>query len=143
MQRLKIKLPVIRGAGRGKKIGIPTLNFQVPPSFSLEQGIYAGWLHVEEKTFPIAIHFGPRPTFGESAVTLEAHVIGPYGLSTSLSQATIEFVARIRQVENFTNPQEMVKQIAKDIVMIQDILKQGKNDYLPSSTRRGPPAGGG
>ena len=59
------------------------------------------------------MNLGSRPTFGDSAVTLEAHL---FDADVELYEATvkIEFVARLRDVERFSTPDALVAQLRTD-----------------------------
>ena len=54
---------VIKGRGRGREIGYPTLNLGIPRNFSVRQGVFAGWVIIDGHQYPGAFHFGPVPTF--------------------------------------------------------------------------------
>lgn len=118
---MKRTLRVIKGKGRGKQIGIPTINCEIPRDFRLEQGIYAGWIHFGNKKYPSAIHFGPRPMFGEHDLSLEAYLLEPLEHKVP-SSVVLETVSFVREIKSFPTVGEMVAQIEKDIQLISDIL---------------------
>ncbi len=110
------------GKGRGKKIGIPTINFQIPPELTLPHGIYAGWLYEGKSKYPAAIHFGPRPVFTESDPSLEAFLLD--GVIPKMSENhRLEITAFIRPVKQFPTIRDMLIQIDNDIKKIKTILK--------------------
>ena len=100
----------------------PTLNLVIPPQFSAEKGIYAGWVWIRGKQYPGAFHFGPIPTFGESAVSLEVFLIDTE-LAETPTKIEFEFVKRLREIRSFPNPEELAAQIAKDVGDARKILK--------------------
>ena len=55
----------IKGKGRGKPMGFPTINLKIPENFELKDGIYAAKVVIENITFVGALHYGPVPTFSE------------------------------------------------------------------------------
>ena len=59
------------------------------------------------------MNLGPRPTFGDSTVTLEAHL---FDVDIALYGATVkvEFVARLRDVRRFATPDALVAQLRAD-----------------------------
>src|SRR5690606_9235074 len=68
---------VVRGAGRGRGLGVPTANLGgdlvgVIPA----DGIYAGWLSVDGQRHPAAISVSDNPTFPGGAHVVEIHVLG-------------------------------------------------------------------
>ena len=60
---------VERGAGRGRTIGIPTLNLAVPDRRKLlpPEGMYAVRVQTPGGPFGGMMNLGPRPTFGDLA----------------------------------------------------------------------------
>lgn len=109
---MQYRVKVIPGKGRGKKIGVPTYNFTVPDNLAIKHGVYAGWLCVNDKLYPAAIHFGPRPTFFDQQITLQIHLI-TNNLPLSFKEAKIEFASFIRPIKTFPTAGAMVVQIKK------------------------------
>lgn len=105
------------GKKRGKKLGIPTINFIIPKKLQLSHGIYAGWV-VLEKKYPAAIHFGPRPQFSENDPSLEAYLLGK-SINIVSEKVTLEFVQFIRTVQTFPTVKDMLAQIQKDVAKIK------------------------
>src|SRR5436189_4603166 len=85
-RRYSIRGTVVRGAGRGRTIGIPTINLAPPDSRKLlpPDGVYAVRVRILESGTRILapdskilggmMNQGPRPTFGEETRTLEIHL---------------------------------------------------------------------
>src|SRR5258705_182875 len=72
-----IRGTVVRGAGRGRTIGVPTLNLESPDPSKLlpPDGVYAARVVLKDgRTFGGMMNQGPRPTFGEDARALEVHL---------------------------------------------------------------------
>jgi riboflavin kinase/FMN adenylyltransferase len=59
------------------------------------------------------LNLGPRPTFGDTAVTLEAHLFDA-DLDLYGARVRIDFVARLRDTQRFGSPQELVAQLGRD-----------------------------
>ncbi len=55
---------VKKGAGRGKGLGFPTLNYKLAPGQDVSHGIYAMRVHHAGERHHAAGYVGPRPTFG-------------------------------------------------------------------------------
>lgn len=107
---------VVPGAGRGKGLGFPTLNLTpfgkhklLPP-----EGVYAVRAHTIKGDFGGVMNLGPRPTFGDSNVTLEAFLFDAEGDFYG-SHVRLDFIARIREVRKFSGPEELVRQIKLDV----------------------------
>lgn len=47
MQKRTFTANVIKGKGRGKELGFPTINLAVPENFNLKPGIYACWVKLD------------------------------------------------------------------------------------------------
>lgn len=106
---------VIEGAQRGRTIGFPTLNLGPPPPRKLlpPEGVYA--VRVQTPGGPVGgmMNLGPRPTFGDSATSLEAHLFDIAGEFYG-ANVRIDFVARIRETRKFASADHLVKQLRRD-----------------------------
>lgn len=114
---------VIRGAGRGRGIGYPTLNVAVENERKLlpPDGVYA--VHVEWRTGSSGgmMHQGARPTFDETERTIEAHV---FELDDDLygERVKLSWVSRLRDVQRFDSPEALKRQLDKDFAAAQVAL---------------------
>jgi riboflavin kinase/FMN adenylyltransferase len=115
----------IKGKGRGKTIGYPTMNLAIPYGFSLPEGIYAVWVTINNKKFPGALHWGPIPTFHEKEKSLEVFIIDKEGVKfpkTYTCIVTIDIIKKIRAVKQFSSIDELTAQIARDIFAIKKTI---------------------
>lgn len=115
---MKFSSTQVKGKGRGKLLGFPTINLEIPDNFQMPSGIYAVKVFIAGQEFIGALHFGPIPTFKEDEDTLEVFLIDidPKELpDTSNLEIEIETLKYLRQVINFPNQEELVKQIGKDV----------------------------
>ncbi len=113
----------IKGKGRGKLLGYPTINLEIPSNFNEEEGIYAGWVWIGIKKYKGAFHFGPVPTFHEKEKSLEVFLIGADERDLkNIDAVEIELVKKTRDVVNFSSQENLIKQIGIDIGEIQRIL---------------------
>jgi riboflavin kinase/FMN adenylyltransferase len=120
----RIRGMVTHGAGRGGKLGFPTANLEGIDTLLPKAGVYAGRAVVQSILYPAAINLGPNPTFGESAVKVEIHLLD-YHDSLYGQPLEVEFLDRLRDVTSFTNPQALVEQLDKDIKRTREIATQG------------------
>lgn len=127
MIKLPLSFPVTQtsGYGRGKKLGIPTINFKIPKNLNLSYGVYAGWLFSEFNKFPAAIHFGPRPQFSETDPSLEAFILDG-ALKNPPASAILKFVKFMRTIQTFPTVEKMLEQIQEDIAEIRKVLSPHK-----------------
>ncbi len=106
---------VERGVGRGRTIGVPTLNLAAPEPRKLlpPDGVYAVRVACRGERWGGMMNQGPRPTFGVAARGLEIHL---FGFSGELygETVTVEWVRRLRDVHTFASRDALVAQLARD-----------------------------
>jgi riboflavin kinase / FMN adenylyltransferase len=106
---------VVEGAQRGRTIGFPTINLGAPPHRKLlpPEGVYA--VRVQTPVGPRGgmMNLGPRPTFGDSATSLEAHLFDSNGNFYG-SHVRIDFVARLRETRKFASAEQLTAQLRRD-----------------------------
>ncbi len=115
-RRYGIRGTVVRGAGRGRTIGIPTINLAPPDARKLlpPDGVYAVRTRLQDgRTFGGMMNQGPRPTFGDHARTLEVHL---FDFAGELYGETVdvEWVRRLREVQAFPSRDALVAQLERD-----------------------------
>jgi riboflavin kinase / FMN adenylyltransferase len=114
---------VVRGAGRGRSIGVPTANVRPETELLPKNGVYAGWAEVPGGArHAAAINVGTNPTFvAGHPVSVEAHVLDfagdLYGAALRLG-----FVERLRDEQRFGSVDELVAQIRRDIDATRALL---------------------
>ena len=116
--KFKFQSRQVKGKGRGKLLGFPTINLEIPHDFKLISGIYAVKVFIKGQEFIGALHFGPVPTFNEIQDTLEVFIIdiGPDQLpETENLDIEIETIKYLRPVKNYQNQDDLIKQIGKDV----------------------------
>lgn len=106
---------VVEGAQRGRTIGFPTVNLGAPPHRKLlpPEGVYA--VRVQTPAGPVGgmMNLGPRPTFGDSATSLEAHMFDTSGNFYG-SHIRIDFVSRLRETRKFASAEQLTAQLRHD-----------------------------
>jgi riboflavin kinase/FMN adenylyltransferase len=115
--------PVVRGDQVGRKIGFPTANLDVTGRAIPPNGVYAALARHGEKTFPVALNIGTRPTLNANTPQLrvEAHLLGFSGELYG-EELEITFVEKIRDELRFPNLDALKSQIARDINRVKAIL---------------------
>jgi riboflavin kinase / FMN adenylyltransferase len=103
------------GAGRGRQIGVPTINLtDVPPQKLLPpDGIYA--VEVEWRGGRVGgmMHQGPRPTFADGRRTQEANLFDFEG-DLYGEWVRITWVKRLRDIERFASVEQLQEQMERD-----------------------------
>jgi riboflavin kinase / FMN adenylyltransferase len=103
---------VIHGDHRGRELGYPTANLELPPALAVPaDGVYAGWLD----GMPAAISVGTNPTFGAADRRVEAYVIDKAGLDLYGQVVALDFVTRLRPMVAFDGIEGLVAQMAVDV----------------------------
>ncbi|OGH10586.1 MAG: hypothetical protein A2857_06880 [Candidatus Levybacteria bacterium RIFCSPHIGHO2_01_FULL_36_15] len=125
-----IKSKQIKGKGRGKKIGFPTINLEIPENLELSSGIYAARVKIDQKIFLAALHFGPVPTFAEEKKSLEIFLIDadPKNFpQTQNRQIEVNVITRVREVKKFNSIKDLRNQIESDVKIIKNMLIESLN----------------
>ena len=116
---------VVQGDQRGKLLGFPTANVEVPNRVCLPaDGVYAGWYErPNRQTHPCAINLGRRPTFYEHADSslLEAHLLDFDG-DLYGEEARIRFCHFLRSERKFESIDALVAQLATDVAHTRELL---------------------
>jgi riboflavin kinase/FMN adenylyltransferase len=106
---------VAPGARRGRRIGFPTINLEAPPPRKLlpPEGVYAVRVQTPDGSFGGMMNLGPRPTFGDSTVGLEAHLFDADGEWYG-AWVRMDFIARLRDTRRFPDADALVRQLRRD-----------------------------
>ena len=106
---------VVPGAGRGRTIGVPTINLAPPDARKLlpPDGVYAVWVWWRGTRYGGMMNQGARPTFAEQGRTLEVHL---FDFAGNLYGETVrvEWVERLRDVQAFPSREALVAQLERD-----------------------------
>jgi riboflavin kinase / FMN adenylyltransferase len=114
---------VVGGDKRGRLLGFPTLNLDPPPPRKLlpPDGVYAVRVQTPQGAFGGMANVGPRPTFGDHARRIEAHVFDAshdwYGAAVRL-----DFVARLRETRTFAGLEALQEQLTRDEALARAAL---------------------
>ena len=115
---------VEHGDKRGRALGFPTINLDVPRARLLPRnGIYAVWATVEGRRFMAASSLGVRPTFGGGDRRLEAFLLDFEG-DLYGDRIQVEFVKRLRDELRFASAADLAQQITKDVDQTRKALSE-------------------
>jgi len=115
---------VERGAGRGRTIGVPTINLTSPDPRKLlpPDGVYAVRVQLPGGgSVGGMMNQGARPTFDVHTRGLEIHLFD-YDGDLYGATVTVEWVDRLRDTQTFPSRQALVDQIERDAVAARSIL---------------------
>lgn len=111
---------VIRGQGKGKELGFPTANLEVPESFDFKYGIYAANINEDKKGI---LYWGTK---GGQNPSLEIYIFDFDGdlYGTQIQFQVGEF---IREDKHFDSDKALVVQIKNDIKRVKEIYEKARS----------------
>ena len=114
----EVRGTVVTGDQRGRTIGFPTANVQIPSGMCLPaDGVYAGvYRRADGSEHSCAINLGRRPTFyaNQDYSLLEAYLLDFSG-DLYGEDAAVQFIAFLRSEKQFGGIDELKEQLVKDI----------------------------
>ncbi|MFZ0244209.1 bifunctional riboflavin kinase/FAD synthetase [Candidatus Binatus sp.] len=112
---------VVRGRERGRTIGYPTANLASETECIPPDGVYAARVILSDGAYPSIANIGMRPTFSESARSIEAHIFD-FTRDIYGTRIKLEPIERIRPERKFDNADALKAQIALDLSKAREIL---------------------
>jgi riboflavin kinase/FMN adenylyltransferase len=110
---------VEKGAGRGKKLGFPTINISTA-NHILPSGVFHSQTQIGKQRFASVTNIGSAPTFAANAdapVKIETHIPGFQRMIYG-KKVTIFFINKIRAEIKFASSQSLTDQIRQDIASL-------------------------
>ena len=105
---------VVRGAGRGRTLGFPTANVRMDLRLPLAPGVYVCRARVGPAEYRAVVNAGVRPTFGETELAVEAHLLDFSG-DLYGQRIQLTFLRRLREERRFPSAEALREQIAADV----------------------------
>ena len=107
---------VVKGEGRGKKIGYPTANIQVSPDLIVPQkGVYVTRTVYKGMTYQSVTNIGNNPTFKDgNQLHIETNL---FDFNTDIygEMLDIQFLHKIRDEKKFPTVNDLIQQIKNDV----------------------------
>lgn len=129
----RIRGLVTHGAGRGSGLGYPTANLEGVDTLLPAHGVYAGVAWLGHRHWPAALSLGANPTFGETHVKVEVHLIGcDEALYGQILE--VDLLDHLRDIEAFASPELLAQQVERDVSSARSIAEK----YL-ADRATGPP----
>ncbi len=125
---------VVGGDRRGRLLGFPTANLRPPQELIPKAGVYAVQVAIGSGQYPgsplaAIAYIGSRPTFGQGNQAIEVHLFRYEG-ELYQKWIRVSFFERIRDEMIFSGPEELSRQIKKDVdlayVIHEEIAKAGR-----------------
>ncbi len=108
---------VVKGKGRGKKWGFPTINMECDKNvLQPARGVYKAFVLEGNKKWPAVLNMGFNPTFASegSQWKTEVHIMG-WKKPWRRKECEVELVSYIRPEKKFSHAEALCRQIKKDI----------------------------
>jgi riboflavin kinase/FMN adenylyltransferase len=107
---------VIDGDRVGRQLGFPTANLDAAGLVLPPNGVYAGFVNLEKKSFRVALNIGLRPTVAAAKPQLrvEAHLLDFDGDLYGV-ELEIQIGEKLREERKFGSSAELREQIARDV----------------------------
>jgi riboflavin kinase / FMN adenylyltransferase len=131
---------VTSGAGRGRTLGFPTANIDPDRPLLVARGVYRGLVTpkgeartpegeartpdgeartTEGEAHPAVVNVGVRPTFGETVLAVEAHLLDFAG-DLYGRHVRLDFLDRLRDEMRFASVDDLKAQVARDIAAARE-----------------------
>ena len=118
----RLRGTVVRGDGRGRRIGIPTANLAWVNQ-PVGGGVYAAWAWLDGRRLAAAVNAGSVPTAGAGrSFTVEAHLLDWSGDIYGASLA-LDLLQRLREERRFPDLEALVAQIRADIAATREVCR--------------------
>ncbi|MFA4833932.1 MAG: EamA family transporter [Patescibacteria group bacterium] len=122
-RKVEFEAKIIKGMGRGEKIGLPTINLN-QVNLDIDYGVYLVEAEIGEAVYEGLLHFGPKETFGEAA-SLELF-IREHILNIMQKNVKIKVGRKIREIRKFGNVEELKRQINRDLEKLSPPRRDGE-----------------
>ena len=112
---------VVRGDGRGRELGFPTANLDVPDGLLVPpDGVYAGWTRERRA----AVSIGTNPQFDGVERRVEAHLLDFDG-DLYGERLVVEIWAPLREQRRFDSLEMLVSAIGEDVEATRVSVRPG------------------
>lgn len=115
---------VIKGEGRGKKIGFPTANLGYDRELIIPaKGVYVTQVKIKDMTYNSVTNIGVNPTFNTGYnIHVESHLLDfthdIYG-----EEIRVSFIKKLRDEKKFPSVNDLVAQIEADVNQTREYFK--------------------
>lgn len=118
---------VVPGDQRGRALGFPTANLDVPADSALpSRGVYAARAVLASGRLAAAVNIGVSPTFTSAdagaRLRLEAFLIDHDGSELYGQAMRIDFLERLREERRFPSAEALVEQITADVARTREVV---------------------
>lgn len=115
----------VRGKGRGRTLGYPTVNLSVENELLPPIGIYAVQVQFGQRTFSGAASLGFNPTFEGDHFSFEVHLLD-FGEDIVDEPMSVLFYEKLRDEVKFDSDQELIRQMEADVSQVKRFFREGR-----------------
>jgi riboflavin kinase/FMN adenylyltransferase len=120
---------VVPGRQRGRKLGFPTANLRSESELYPREGVYAVGVQVGGMRREGLVSIGYNPTFGDTGLTFEVHILDFTG-DLYGEIVAVTFIERLRDPQAFPDPAALAAGIAADVERARAVFALAKNQCL-------------
>lgn len=113
---------VIKGDGRGRTIGFPTINLKSDSPLIPKRGVYISMVEIDGKNFSAVTNIGYNPTFDGQGLTIETYILD-FSQDLYGREIVLYFLNRIRDEVKFSSVDELKGRIWKDVETAREYFK--------------------
>ena len=125
--RGEVKLGQQRG---GKLLGFPTANLHISSDdLCPKHGVYVTQVIYDGKCYGGVLNIGYNPTFDGEQVSAETHIFD-FNQDIYGKDIKINLLQYLRGEKKFSGPEDLAKQIGKDIEQARGVLLQAQKEIL-------------
>jgi len=114
---------VVKGEGRGRTIGFPTINLKTEFPLIPKRGVYITDVDVGGKRYPAVTNIGYNPTFDGQSLTIETYILDFSG-DLYDQEIALYFLERIRDEVRFSSVDELKERIWKDVEVARNYFNK-------------------
>ncbi len=119
---------VEKGDGRGRTIGVPTINQFFPQDFIVPKyGVYASMTRVDGKVYPSVTNVGVRPTVSKDSMRSETCILDFSG-DLYGKKVQVQLIKYLRDEIKFPDLEALKLAIEKDIIIARKVYKEVKEN---------------
>ena len=117
---------IIRGDGRGEKLGLPTVNLSLQSDKEfIKEGVYLSKVIIDGKSYTGLTNIGKCPTFGERDVHAETFILD-FSDKVYGKIARVALIDYLREERKFESSKDLTEQIEKDLTLAKERIKNGR-----------------
>ena len=115
---------IVKGEGRGKRMGFPTLNLRIDKNILIpSDGVYVVRVIGKDKYFQGVANIGLNPTFpGNCTKKIEIHLL-KHSEKYREKSLELEFLGYLRAEKKFSRTEDLQLQIKQDISKAQEYFR--------------------